>query len=198
MSRLIESICLNDGVFYRLPYHQMRMDKSVCKILHQQNEIQLEDFLRKQPYPTQGLFKCRIVYDKLIHTVEFIPYTIKAVTSLKIVTGNSIDYAYKFEDRSALHQLYQLREDCDDILIVKNGFLADSYYSNVILYDGADWLTPSTPLLNGTIRQALLKDGKIKEATIHLSDIRSFKKVKLINAMLGLDGSELSISQIVF
>ncbi|MBX2946946.1 MAG: aminotransferase class IV [Cyclobacteriaceae bacterium] len=174
------------------------MDKSVCEILHQQNEIQLEDFLYAQTYPTQGLFKCRIIYDNRIHSIEFIPYKTKPVSSLKIIRADSIDYAHKFEDRSALHQLYQLREDCDDILIVKNGFLADSYYSNVILYDGADWFTPSTPLLNGTMRQALLKDGKIKEATIHLSDIRLFKKLKLINAMLGLDGPELSISQIVF
>lgn len=198
MSRLIESICLNDGVFYRLPHHQARMNKSIHEIFHQQNEIQLEDFLYAQSYPTQGLFKCRIIYDIRTHSVEFIPYKTKPVSSLKIIKADSIEYAHKFEDRSALHQLYQLREDCDDVLIVKNGFLADSYYSNVILYDGGNWVTPSTPLLAGTMRQYLLETGKISEATIRVEDVRLFQKVKLINAMLGLDGPELSISQIVF
>lgn len=198
MSRLIESICLNDGVFYRLPHHQARMDKSVKEIFHRQNDIQLKDFLQTQSYPTQGLVKCRIVYDTRIHTIEFVRYTQKPVNSLKIIKADSIAYANKYEDRSALHQLYQLREDCDDVLIVKNGFLADSYYSNVILYDGGDWFTPSTPLLAGTMRQYLLETGKISEATIRVEDIRLFQKVKLINSMLGLNGPELSISQIVF
>lgn len=198
MYRLIESICLNDGVFHRLPYHQARMDRAFREILHQQNEIQLGDFLDAQNYPTQDLFKCRIIYDIRIHSIEFIPYKTKPVSSLKIIRADSIDYAHKFEDRSALHQLYQLREDCDDILIVKNGFLADSYYSNVILYDGANWFTPSTPLLPGTMRQYLLETGKLSEVTIRVEDVRLFRKVKLINAMLGLDGPELSISQIVF
>lgn len=198
MSRLIESICLSNGVFHRLPYHQARMDDAFREILHHQNQIQLSDFLHSQPYPVQGLFKCRIVYEKHSHAVEFLPYTAKPITSLKMVRADNIEYAYKFENRSDLHQLYQLREDCDDILIVKNGFITDSYYSNVILYDGADWFTPSTPLLAGTMRQYLLETGKISEAAIRVEDVRLFKKVKLINAMLGLDGPELSISQIVF
>ena len=205
MSRLIESICLNDGMFYRLPYHQARMDKTVREIFHQINTIQLKDVLNIQSYPTRGLFKCRIVYDTSIYSIEFLPYAITPVNSLKIVEGNTIDYAYKYADRSALHQLYELREGCDDIIIVKNaclpdrqGLLSDSYYSNIILYDGHHWITPATPLLYGTMRQALLDDGKIKMETIHLADIRLFKKVKLINAMLGLNGPELSISQIVF
>jgi len=198
MSRLIESICLSNGVFYRLPYHQARMDKSVREIFHQVNTINLNDFLATQSYPTKGLFKCRIVYDIGIYSVEFLPYTITPVKRLKIVEGNTIDYAYKYADRSALHQLYELRDGCDDILIVKNGLLSDSYYSNIMLYDGHHWVTPAAPLLHGTMRQTLLDEGKIKAETIHLADIRLFKKVKLINAMLGLNGPELSISQIVF
>lgn len=198
MSRLIESICLKDGVFYRLPYHQARMDKSVLEVFHRVNTILLKDILNTQPHPTKGLFKCRIVYDTAILSIEVLPYTITPVTTLKIVEGNTIDYAYKYADRSALHQLFELREGCDDILIVKNGLLSDSYYSNILLFDGHHWITPNTPLLKGTMRQALLNDGKIKEATIQLADLRLFKKVKLINAMLGLNGPELSISQIVF
>lgn len=198
MSRLIESICLNEGVFYRLPYHQARMDKSVNELFHQPNTVQLGSFLRTQPYPVKGLFKCRIVYHTRIQSVEFVPYTIAPVNTLKVVETAAIDYAYKFENRSALHRLFKLRDGCDDILIVKNRLLTDAYYSNVILFDGNTWFTPAVPLLKGTMRQSLLKEGKVKEAAIRADDIRLFKKIRLVNAMLGFNGPELSVSQIVF
>jgi 4-amino-4-deoxychorismate lyase len=49
------------------------------------------------------------------------------------------------------------------------------------------WLTPKTPLLNGTTRQRLLDDGKIVEAEIKVHELRRFTKVALLNAMIGFD-----------
>lgn len=130
--------------------------------------------------------------------VEFIPYAPTPVRSLKVVHSNEIQYQHKFENRDALNHLFTFRDHCDDVLIIKNGFVTDSSYCNVIFSDGKDWFTPHPPLLEGTMRKFLLNEGLIKEARIHVENITDFKAFKLVNAMLGNDGPELSISQIVF
>ncbi|MBX2969768.1 MAG: aminotransferase class IV [Cyclobacteriaceae bacterium] len=199
MFRLIESIRLEDGECFNLHYHQQRMDESVLLLTGMQNRIRLTSFLQKQNLPVTGKFKCRIVYSETgVIEMGFTPYETRTINSLKIIHDNAIDYSFKFTDRAALNNLFAQRNDCDDILIVKNGLVTDASYSNVVFYDGLRWLTPAQPLLKGTMRQCLLDNGVIVEDAIRAEQIPLFKKVRLINALLGFEGLELSVSQIVF
>lgn len=199
MFRLIESIRLKDGECFNLHYHQQRMNESVELLSGIENKIQLDVLLQKQNLPGSGKFKCRIVYSDIgVVEIGVTPYSARAINSLKIIYNNAIDYSLKFEDRTALNNLFTQRNKCDDILIVKNGFVTDASYSNVVFYDGLRWITPTQPLLKGTMRQYLLDSGVIHEDAIRIDQIPLFKKVKLINALLGFEGPELSVSQIVF
>src|SRR5690606_14853325 len=91
------------------------------------------------------------------------PYEVRAVTSLKIIHDDTIDYSLKYEDRSSIDNLFAKRNNCDDILIIKNGFVTDASYSNIAFYDGSRWITPAQPLLKGTMRQHLLDTGVIHQ-----------------------------------
>ncbi|MCX8490338.1 MAG: aminotransferase class IV [Cyclobacteriaceae bacterium] len=196
MYRFIETIKLLDGQFFHLAYHQRRMDQTIKKFFDQKNAIHLKDQLASQSFLKEGLFKCRIVYDKTISSVEFFSYTIKPVRSLKVVHANAIEYAYKFEARDQLLELYDQRGQHDEIIIVKNNLITDASYANLIFFDGVNWITPNSYLLDGTMRQILIDQQKIKPAQITLSDITNFEKVKLINSMLGFEGPEVPVSQI--
>ncbi|WKZ58905.1 MAG: aminotransferase class IV [Cyclobacteriaceae bacterium] len=199
MFRLIESIRLEDGECFNLHYHQQRMDQSVLSLSGTVNKIQLASVLQEHNLPATGKFKCRIVYSETgVAEMTITPYELRTITSLKIICDNTIDYSLKFEDRSSLNNLFAQRNDCDDILIVKNGFVTDASYSNVVFYDGLRWITPAQPLLKGIMRQFLLDSGVIHEDAILVDQIPLFKKVKLVNALLGFEGPELSVSQIVF
>lgn len=190
---------MEDGECFNLRYHQQRMDRSVFSLTGTQNKIQLASFLEKQHLPVTGKFKCRIVYSEAgVVELTVSPYKIRTITSLKVIYNDTIDYLFKFEDRTALDNLFAERNDGDDILIVKNGLVTDASYSNVVFYDGLRWLTPAQPLLKGTMRQYLLDNGAIVEDIIRVEQIALFKKVRLINALLGFDGPELSVTQIVF
>jgi 4-amino-4-deoxychorismate lyase len=173
------------------------MDKSLLHLYKSDNRIALSDELHRQAYPKTGLYKCRILYTDKIDSVEFIPYEVKPIQSLKIVYDHTIDYALKYEDRNKINALADQRQYCDDVLIIKNGFVTDASYSNVIFFDGNQWVTPNTPLLKGTMRQFLLDVAKIKEEAITVQDIPSFKSFRLINAMLGFEGPEIDVSEIV-
>lgn len=61
--------------------------------------------------------------------------------------------------------------DCDEIIIIKNGLVTDTSFTNIAIYKHGMWLTPKHPLLLGTKRAALLEKGIIQEADITVDDL---------------------------
>ncbi|MBE7172399.1 MAG: hypothetical protein INR73_17560 [Williamsia sp.] len=133
------------------------------------------------------LYKCRILYGEGIRKVEFLPYRLPAIRSLKLIYNDEISYHYKYENREAINALYACKDTCDDILIVKNGLLTDTSYCNIVLSDGVNYHTPANPLLHGTKRQQLLQEQKITEACISVDQLKFYHTIYLINAMLELE-----------
>ncbi len=196
MPQFIESIKLLDGQFYHLPQHEERRRKTLLHYFGMGPQLMLSQILKRELVPFKGLYKCRVVYYEDGQYVEFIPYTANRIHSLKVVQDDSIDYSFKFENRKRLKELFELRGSCDDIIIVKNGCITDASYANVVFKRKNEWITPKTYLLNGTMRQQLIKDNMIVEEEIREKDIPKFESVKLINSMLGFDGVELPITNI--
>jgi 4-amino-4-deoxychorismate lyase len=106
-----------------------------------------------------------------------------------------IEYSFKSENRQQLDAVFEKRNGCDDIIIIKNRFVTDSRAANILFFDGSDWVTPDTPLLEGVQREYLLSQKLIKMKRIKEGDIKSFQKIKLINAMIDFDrANEISVS----
>jgi len=97
---------------------------------------------------------------------------------------DTIEYAMKYANRERLDALFAQRGDADDVLIIKNGFVTDTTIANIAFFDGKRWLTPASPLLEGTTRQRLLDEAKIVEEEIRIQDVARFKQVALMNAMV--------------
>jgi 4-amino-4-deoxychorismate lyase len=197
MSLLIETIKLCDGKFCNLFYHEQRMLRSLHTLFGAEEHLNLEKFVNAIDYPKSGLYKCRIVYDDVSKEVEFHPYEAKPVNSLMIVEHDRISYEFKYCDRKTIDRLYNMRKDCDDILIVKRGHVTDSSYANIVFRKGTHWYTPWSALLKGTQRQKLIEDNIIEQEEIKIEDIRSFDTFKLINAMLEFEGPEIDVKNIV-
>lgn len=197
MSLLLESIKLQDGVYHNLFHHEQRMNRSLKILCGVDEHLHLEEFLNKIDRPQSGLFKCRIIYDDLSKEVEFIPYVPKIIKTLKLIEDHTISYAHKFADRRDLNALFEKRDGCDDVLIVNKDMISDSSFANVVFKRKSNWYTPSSYLLNGTMRNYLLEHGVIMEETIGIEDLQSFSEFKLINAMVGFEGPELDISNII-
>lgn len=97
-----------------------------------------------------------------------------------------------------LQQLFELRSNCDDILIIKNGYITDSSTANVIFSDGQNWWTPDSPLLPGPQRARLLSEGKITPCKITVTNILNYKMVGLINAFQNLDEMPVIKTESIF
>ena len=198
MSLLLESIKLQNGEYHNLFYHEQRMNLAFKVLFGEDQWFNLEEFLLPLERPDSGLYKCRITYDDQSKDVQFLPYTPTAIKRVKLVEDNDIHYEHKFVDRKNIDRLFSRREECDDILIVKNGRITDSSYANVVFRRKGQWYTPWSALLKGTMRQNLLEWNDISEEDIFVEDIKNFESFKLINAMLGFAGPEIDVSNIVY
>lgn len=197
MSRLIESICILDGEIRNLDYHQKRMNHSRYKLFGLMDELDVSEIIQIDENQKSGKFKCRIVYAESIEEIQILPYQIRPIHSVRLVENNAIEYRFKFEDRQAFAYLKDSVSE-DEIIIIQNGQITDTSYSNLVFFDGEKWITSRTYLLNGTMRQALLDSGEILEEEVNPKDLNRFLSFKLINAMMNLEESpELPISMIV-
>lgn len=192
----IETIKVVDGKFLNLSYHMDRMNRTMISFFNTTMFVEL--WIGDIPQELRvGLVKCRIVYSYRSVQVEYERYNFREIKSLKLVTDNTIDYSFKYKDRTAINSLYAIKEGCDDILIIKDGFITDTSFANVVFENESGLYTPSTYLLAGTKRNQLLKEGVIKEAEIQEENIRDYSKLYLINAMIDIeDDISLDISAI--
>jgi 4-amino-4-deoxychorismate lyase len=198
MPRFIETIKLLDGQLYNMNYHQQRVDRTVHFFLSTKLRVDLRHHFAQFVLPQKGFFKCRVVYEGKILSLRIVPYEIKPIKSLKLVEANEIQYKHKFENRDELTSLFNKRENYDEVIIVKNNLVTDASYANLIFKKDDKWYTPTDCLLDGTMRQNLLFQKRIRSKTISVDDISKFDKVKLINSMLGMDGEEIDVSKIAF
>ena len=180
--QLIETIRAKDGLLFHLPYHQQRLQRSL-DTLGSDALLNLADVLSP---PDQGLVRCRVLYDvDDILNVTYHPYTPRTINLLQAVVDDTIDYTLKSAERSHLDKLFSERGEADDILIIRNGLVSDTTIANIAFFDGAQWITPASPLLMGTTRQRLLNEKKLIEQAIHFDEISRFRGAAIFNAMLG-------------
>jgi 4-amino-4-deoxychorismate lyase len=190
MFPLLETIRFEKGKFNNIEYHINRMKQSVSDCFKQSLQFIPEQvFLEAQQSVDRkpGLFKFRLLYNNKSYQWEFVPYILPDINTLKLTIDDQIDYSCKFSDRKKLNQLKKQRDNADDILILKNGAITDTSFANIIFSDGTNWFTPKNPLLRGTQRAYLIDQGIISEAVITPDDIKQFKEVRLINAMIRFD-----------
>lgn len=197
MCHLLETIKLENGILHNLKYHNIRFNRARYELFGITQDIDLASFIDIPKENRTGLFRCRLVYSSEIEKVEFIPHHPKEIKSLKLVFDDEIDYSFKYLNRERLNKLLKMKNDCDEIIIIKKGLVSDCSIGNLIFHDGQKWWTPSAPLLNGTRRMQLLNDGLICEKEITANQIQSFQTIGIINVFYGMENlPKISVSSV--
>lgn len=197
MCRFIETIQLKNGNFLNLHYHQERMNRTISRFFGSDVTFDLRTFLTQNDFPLTGKYRCTLIYTKSERFLKIIEYKPKEIKFLRLRTDNDINYSWKFANRDELNRHLKEIPENEEIIIIKNGFVTDASYANLVFYDGKDWYTPSSPLLHGTKRRKLLDEGKIKEKQIRSHELKKFIKCSLINAMLDIGEKEVPVSRII-
>lgn len=181
----LETICLLNGKVLNIDAHIRRMQQTAEYFRFDAPELpDLVELLT--PGMENIKIKCSIHYHNEINSIAFERYIPKVLNSLKLINA-SPDYAFKYSDRRELNNLHNLREGCEEVLIVRNGYITDTTFSNVVLRKGDEFYTPHNPILNGTKRQKLLQEGTISEKVIKKDSLKEYSMLYLINAMLDIE-----------
>lgn len=196
MSLLLESVKIVDGCWVNVEYHQRRMMESTKEMFGVAFSLDIAEIEIPAEY-RDGVVKGRIVYDTGVREIGFDHYVPRKITSLKLVYNDQIDYHLKWADRSVLNELVKEKGDADEVLIVKNGFVTDISYANIVVRYKDRLVTPAHCLLKGTRRQQLLDEGVVVEEAISVERLFEAESVFVINAMLGLeDKVEIPVDRI--
>ena len=207
MFRFIETIKLVDGNYKLINYHNKRMNETIAHFFNMDYGKSLADFLPDVKKYRQGTYKCRVIYSSNIENIEITSYFKRKIKRLKIVnldtypfssSNKLFDYSFKYKDRTCINSLLKGLDNASDILIVKHGLITDSSFSNVILFDGKKWITPTSFILNGVKRRYLVDNKMIKEKAVSINDLKDFQKISLINAMLEPGDIEIDIKDIIY
>jgi 4-amino-4-deoxychorismate lyase len=188
MCLLFETIKVQNKTLYNLEYHNERLNKSRRDLFGCTDFLDLKIIITIPENFDNNIYKCRVIYSSEVEKIEFLSYTPRKIRTLKLVECNAIEYSYKYLDRKIFDQLLQ-NTDADDVLIIKNGIITDTSFSNIVFFDDTKWITPARPLLRGTKREKLLKEKQIIEDNITKDNLKYFKKAALINAMIDLEES---------
>jgi 4-amino-4-deoxychorismate lyase len=186
MSLLVESIKILNGRCYHLALHETRANHSRYKVFGVKDKLQLKQHIQIPEAYRYGLVKCRVTYDTQIQGISFSHYHIKDIRNIKIVETENLNYEYKWIERSQLDELFNQRQDADEIIIVNNGLVTDGYYYNLVFENDGRFFTPKTPLLHGVQRASLLKRHKIEMCDITKEEILTYDYVHYINALTPL------------
>jgi 4-amino-4-deoxychorismate lyase len=199
--KFIETIRVENGAPVNIEAHLRRMRATVMEaygaelssseISSEIVENRLKEWASDATLRAATL-KCRIIYDRVVESIAFDPYTPRQVRSLCLVEApDDLDYHLKYQDRSRLTELQSQRGDCDEVIIVRRGVITDTSYSNLLIHSAKGLLTPASTLLNGTMRQYLINTKKVTPVELTPADILpdnplGITAVSLINAMLPL------------
>jgi 4-amino-4-deoxychorismate lyase len=179
-----ETICVQNRRLINLAYHEARLNKTRTELFGFKDFWDLSKLITVPDFITDAPHKCRLAYGEDIIDIKWEPYSFRTITKIQRVYDDTIDYSYKYNDRTTLNNLYEKRRDAEEILIIKNGMVTDTLYCNVAFLKDGKWFTPDSPLLPGTQRAFLLNSGIIEEAHILEKDIQKYSHIKLFNAMI--------------
>jgi len=198
MFPLFETIRIENGMVQNLKWHHLRLEHTFQAIYSTKCPFNLESIITPNEF-CNGLVKLRFLYNKTDSICDFSHYDSKKIETLKLVNDDSLFYDFKFTNRNKFISLYKLKQNKDDILIVKKGFITDTSIANIAFFNGTNWISPKFPILKGTSRERLIHENKIQIANIKPQKLKYFLSFKIFNAMIDFDElNPISIDNIYF
>lgn len=190
MCQFIESIRLKNGELFNLELHQKRVEKTFLEFFPNSNAFDIKTTLQNIQLPDNELYKIRIFYDSEIRILEILEYQKPHFSKYKCFhIPSDFNYDFKFANRQIFDQISKNTSKDTLAILVKNGLVCDSTFSNLIFEKSEKLFSPAKALLLGTQLQKLISERKIQLIDIAENQIKDFDKIYFVNALNPLDAA---------
>lgn len=191
-AELLESLLLCNGQYFLLALHLKRLRGSAryfnFKFSYKHTKQQLQS-LAKELHT--GNYKVRLLLNQqgeitiTNEPIEKIECVLQAKWSDKIIYSNNKLLYHKTTNRS-FYPIASL--DNEQLLVNEHNQVTEFVNGNLVIYTKGRFLTPpqSVGLLNGTLRQWLLKHRYIQEKILYPQDIEHADHIYFINSVRGI------------
>jgi 4-amino-4-deoxychorismate lyase len=177
--KYFETIKCEDFEVYNLSYHNKRIANTIGL------NIDLQEYIYP---PSEELLRCKVIYDESgILSVDYFPYNKREIRSFKLIFDDEISYDKKYLNREGLNNLFNLKDDCDEIIIIKNGIVTDTSIANIAINYENSWICSNISLLEGTTKNRLLEERQLLLKDITVDMLENSSQIALMNAMIGFD-----------
>ncbi len=195
--KLIETLRLENGVYYLLSHHMSRLGDSAACFGYPFNRTEIENRMKALAESlATGTYRIRLLLDEdgkiaFDSTSISLPADVDVMSfrfaRLRIDRTSAFTY-HKTTRRQHLDAERQ-NSDCDEVVFLnRDGEVTEGSVSNVFVERDGILLTPAVEcgLLAGTLRRELLDRGRAREAILGPDDITGGKTVYLGNSVRGL------------
>lgn len=197
MCQLFETIKIQNGTSQNFEYHIHRVRKTRAKLFGCEFVSDFEELLNGINTNTSNIYKLKVIYNNKIISYEITEYSMLNKSFIKFFDLPNFEYQFKFTNRNKFEEIEKQLKGNEIGVITQNGYLTDATYANVVLFDGSNYYTPKNCLLEGTKRQRLLNENRIKPTLIHINELNKFEYLQIINAMIDLeDNIKISLNSI--
>ena len=191
--QLLESLGLSNGEYIVLDYHLNRLKQSAKYFDFQINVEEINERLQHiAKKHKEQKWKVRLLVNRFgkttIDVKKMDPLPKEPFVSLadEPINKDNIFLYHKTTNRN----MYESRKKpdlFDTLLWNQDGEITEFTIGNFVLEKNQTYITPpvKSGLLPGTFRSKLLKEGKLKQETITIEDIKPSSSIWLINSVRG-------------
>jgi para-aminobenzoate synthetase/4-amino-4-deoxychorismate lyase len=200
---LFETMLLEDGEIFLCERHLKRLKDSAAyfgMVFREEIHADLERIVVEH---CVGKWKLRLALSKKSHSTDVTPAPASKETTFVALSGKPVDSADRFLFHKTTNRAFYTREleahpNCDDVIFWnERGEVTESTIANLVVSIDDQLFTPpmSSGLLAGTFRDQLVADGKIKERTITIAELKAAKDFFLINSVRKWMKAKLVVEQ---
>ncbi|SHG53542.1 aminodeoxychorismate synthase component I [Ornithinibacillus halophilus] len=190
---LLESLGLDNGEYIVLEEHLQRLQRAAIFFDYPIDVERIREELDiKAKSHSSGFYKVRLLVDKNGRTtIELkktspIKETVKVALSKEPIDKTNPFLYYKTTNRTVYEKQKAANPDVFDVLLWnENEEITEFTLGNVVVELNGELFTPPVEcgLLAGTYREALLRDGIIKEHILTIEDVKACSNVWFINSV---------------
>ena len=204
---LIETILWQDGQYFLLDLHLMRL-KNSCEYFSIPLDIRkLEKKIRKLSFAEKGKLKLRLLVDMAgqvstqISPLDEITQPVKVKISSETIDSKDA-FLYHKTTRRDLYDKEKAKAEKEGffevVFLNERGELTEGSISNIFIEKNGQLYTPALDcgLLPGVLRGDLINKGQAREKILYLKDIWEADKVYIGNSLRGLLEAKLSLADL--